>query len=88
MLTLGVKGSNNFINEKRASEILGAGDQRMPSKPANRHSKCCKKLKELGITTKNIQRSASRTADKVRKDAEKGIRTGKPPKPRRKPRSK
>ena len=46
---------------------------------------CCKKLKELGIKEKNIKRKFSPKADKIRKEAEKGIRTGKPKAPKRKP---
>ena len=46
---------------------------------------CCKKLKELGITDKNIKRKRAPEANKIRKEAEKGIRTGKPKTPKRKP---
>jgi len=46
---------------------------------------CCKKLKELGIKEKDIKRKFSPKADKIRKEAEKGIRTGKPKTPKRKP---
>jgi len=52
--------------------------------PTSRRN-CCKKLKELGITEKNIKRKFSPKADKIRKEAEKGIRTGKPKTPKRKP---
>ena len=51
-------------------------DQRMPIR---------KKLEELGISKKNIKRKRSPNGDKVRKEAEKGIRTGKPKPPKRKP---
>lgn len=55
----------------------------MPTTPARRN--CCKKLKELGLKEKNIKRKFSPKADNIRKEVEKGIRTGKPKAPKRKP---